>query len=147
VQLQDHISAAADTKIQDYQQNSQQFVDDVRSGIDTLEKAQDVKEAIEAYKNNDTDNYVAKTMAASVLEAARGAAIDAAIPKNGDPVHDALNDFTHTLDRLSQTEPTLSGAIERVKIVFKDLTGNAEHNLKCLHTMITDLNSDSCPSE
>lgn len=141
-QLQQNVANSTDGAITQYQQNSSQFIDDVNGAIDAYDQVQEIKDAVDAYKDGNFDNHVVQNFAAGAYQGITEKAIDAAIPKNGDPAQDSLNDFSQLLNRLSQTPPTLSGAIDRVKDVFKTMTGNAKANLECLQSMIKDETTD-----
>src|SRR5207244_2543618 len=108
-------------------------VDDINRAIDTYDNFKEVKDAVDAYRKGDLDehakDYVIQNLASAAYEGITGKVIDETVPKNGDPIHDSMNDFLHTGSRVLATKPTIEGAIDRVKTVFKDLTGNMKDNL------------------
>jgi hypothetical protein len=142
-QLEENVSNIADDTINQYQQISEQFVDDVNDAIEKFDHVKEIKEAVEAYKKGETDNFVIKNIAATTYEGITDHVIDAATPKNGDPLQDSYNDFLHTAGRLFDTGPMLSDAVDRFKTVLKDMTGNVKANLNCLEKMIM-LETDDC---
>ena len=65
-------------------------------------------------------------------------AIDATIPKTGEPLQDTMNRTLHGLNNMPSLDFTLSGARDRVKEVAKTLTGNFKENLDYLGQQIRD---------
>jgi hypothetical protein len=132
-QQEAEISGAFDGSIAQYHTMSPEYVADVKDAAETFAKLQ-----ADSIRQGDADALATtQNLAAATYLGVTGVAIDAAVPKNGDPANDSMNDFLHSADHIFQTEPgTLSGALDRVKMVFKDVTGNAQHNLECLGQMI-----------
>jgi hypothetical protein len=136
-QVEQNISDNTTATINQYQQNSLQFIDDINNAIDTYDNLKEIKEGVDAFANGEFDTFVNKNIAAATYQGITGSAIDAAVPKNGDPVQDSMNDFLQILNRLSQTPgATLSDAVDRSKTVFQGLTGNFKANLDWLSQQI-----------
>jgi hypothetical protein len=146
-QLEQSVSNSAADAINEYQQSSEQIIDDINGAIDMYDQVDTIREAAEAYRDGEFDSYVLKNVAAATYQGIVGDAIDAVAPKSGDPLRDSMNDFLHTAARLFPTEPTLSGVFDRFKIIFQDMTGNAKANLDCLKSMVANLETDNCANK
>jgi hypothetical protein len=140
-QLQQSVSDATDNSINQY--TAGKLVDDINEALDDYSKAKKLKDAVDAYKNDKLGEFAVKNVAAAVYEGAVDRTVDAVVPKNGDPVNDSMNTFQKTLGKLFDKAPTLSGAVDKFKQVFKDVTGNAKSTLDCLGQMIK-LDTDRC---
>jgi hypothetical protein len=144
--LEQNVSTSVENALNQYQQNSEEFVDDVNQAIDTFEQVSKFKEGVDAYKKGDLDNYVVNNLATAAYQGMTDAAIDNAIPRTGDPLQNSLNDFSKALSRLPQTGPTISDAINRVKTAFQTTTGTVKGNLDCLKKMIM-LEANDCTNQ
>jgi hypothetical protein len=133
-QLGSEISGAIATLVAQYYDLSPEFEADIKEAVDTFKDLQlDSIKRGEADALTTTQNLVAATHVGIT-----GATIDAAVPKNGDPINDSMNDFRHTLARMFQTEPGAPGVVDRIKGAFSDLTGNAKRNLECIEQMLQE---------
>jgi hypothetical protein len=103
------------TRVQDaisLYQDGRQFYDDVMDGAEILAD-------LNSIKGRDADWWVRQeNKGLALVSGATDAAIDVTQPRTGDADQDTMNALEHLLNKMPNFDPTLAGAVDRIKEII-----------------------------
>jgi hypothetical protein len=136
-------SASGDAQSADPGQNQSSTSDDIQQATtrDQAEYYEDIRDAADTFYDLEKDalkrgdasiETLQQNVGYAVVRGTINAGITATIPKNGDPDRDALNDLTHTIERMPHLDWTLAGVRQRIQSLRETLTGIYQEQMDAL---------------